>query len=166
MFDEVTLGRVKATLQMRYRMLPLWYTIFEEYHSKGAPVVRPLFWDFLEDTDTHAGESAVEDQIMLGDTVLVHGVTQPMHDKNATMVYLPKGKGGGSFFKPSLGPYSAPSGGKGYGGGNSHKSFKAEQKVWIGNLAEGISKANPAPNEAHAVDEGIRSLSSGNGSRG
>merc|ERR1712187_869967 len=29
--------------------------------------------------------------------------------------------------------------GKGYGGGMSHRNFKSEQKVWIGNLAEGVT---------------------------
>lgn len=91
MFEEATMGRVKATLQMRYMMLPLWYTIFEEYHRLGTPVVRPLFYDFIEDPGTHAGETAVEDQIMLGDVVLIHGITQALSDTyNTTTVYLPK----------------------------------------------------------------------------
>merc|ERR1719506_3210003 len=42
-YDEETMKRLKASLHLRYEMLPLWYTIFEEYHSQGHPVVRPLF---------------------------------------------------------------------------------------------------------------------------
>mmetsp|Transcript_10527 Transcript_10527/g.27890 ORF Transcript_10527/g.27890 Transcript_10527/m.27890 type:complete len:1009 (+) Transcript_10527:124-3150(+) len=93
-FGDLAMKRLKATLQLRYKLLPLFYTLFNDYHRYGAPVVRPLFYDFLDDPLTHAGESAVEDQIMLGDAVLVHGVTQPMSDtyKEAS-VYLPVAAG-------------------------------------------------------------------------
>merc|ERR1740123_2515058 len=30
---------VKAALQLRYKLLPLWYTAFEEYHRLGKTVV-------------------------------------------------------------------------------------------------------------------------------
>lgn len=85
------MNRVKAALQLRYRMLPLWYTIFHDYHTLGTPVVRPLFFDFLGDFQTHDNEIATEDQIMLGDVVLVHGVTKPLADyvDQKTKVYLP-----------------------------------------------------------------------------
>eukprot|EP00927_Polykrikos_kofoidii_P008057 TRINITY_DN13338_c0_g1_i1.p1 TRINITY_DN13338_c0_g1~~TRINITY_DN13338_c0_g1_i1.p1 ORF type:complete len:1024 (-),score=135.47 TRINITY_DN13338_c0_g1_i1:338-3409(-) len=89
--EEASMNRVKAALQLRYRMLPLWYTIFHDYHTSGTPVVRPLFFDFLGDFQTHDDEIATEDQIMLGDVVLVHGVTKPLTDyaDQKTKVYLP-----------------------------------------------------------------------------
>jgi len=92
-FDEETREHLKKALQLRYKLLPLWYTIFEEYHRAGSPVVRPLFFDFLGDEVTHSHETATEDQIMLGDVVLVHGVTKPLAEyANATgEVYLPSG---------------------------------------------------------------------------
>jgi len=96
--DADNMGRIKATLQMRYRMLPYWYTLFEEYHRLGSPVVRPLFWDFIGDQDTHADDTAVESQIMLGDSILVHGVTAAITDSfKDTTVYLPNHAGAGWF---------------------------------------------------------------------
>mmetsp|Transcript_70275 Transcript_70275/g.153116 ORF Transcript_70275/g.153116 Transcript_70275/m.153116 type:complete len:1025 (-) Transcript_70275:100-3174(-) len=93
MYDEDTLVAVKASLQLRYKLLPLWYTVFEEYHRLGKPVVRPLFWDFLSDPETHADEQAVENQIMLGDVLLVHGIGKPMSQQKSTTVYLPAAPG-------------------------------------------------------------------------
>merc|ERR1719217_242875 len=99
--------RLKASLHQRYEMLPLWYTIFEEYHRLGLPVVRPLFFDFIHDPVTHNDEIATEDEIMLGDVVLVHGISKPMAeiDGAKTKVYLPQAAGWydmhtGEFFKP------------------------------------------------------------------
>ena len=34
----------------RYKMLPLWYTLFHQWATASEPVVRPLFWDFLVGT--------------------------------------------------------------------------------------------------------------------
>lgn len=105
-YDEATMLRVKASLQLRYRMLPLWYTLFQEYHTKGYPVVRPLFWDFLNDPVTHTDHDAVENQIMLGDVALVHGVGKPMSEGgDAATVVLPQAAGWydlytGAFSKP------------------------------------------------------------------
>jgi len=80
MYDEATMLRVKAALQLRYKMLPIWYTLFHEYHTKGEPVVRPLFYDFLDDPVTHSDPEAVENQIMLGDLLLVAGVAKPANE--------------------------------------------------------------------------------------
>jgi alpha 1,3-glucosidase len=92
-FDDNSMGLIKSAIQLRYRMLPLWYTLFEAYASKGEPVVRPLFWDFINDPETHNDENAVENQIMLGDSVLVHGISEPQQTE--ATVYLPKGDFGG-----------------------------------------------------------------------
>jgi len=89
-YDEATMQLVKTSLQLRYRMLPLWYTLFQEYASQGKPVVRPLFWDFLADVTTQSDEDAVENEIMLGDVVLVRGICKPMEEVLAGVtVYLP-----------------------------------------------------------------------------
>jgi alpha 1,3-glucosidase len=94
-YDENTMDLVKKAIQLRYKMLPLWYTIFEAYHREGLPVVRPLFYDFSNDANTLTDEDAVENQIMLGDVVLIHGVGKPMSEKSEGQVYLPDGKHGG-----------------------------------------------------------------------
>jgi alpha 1,3-glucosidase len=90
-YDESTMLRVKASLRLRYKMLPLWYTLFKRYASLGEPVVRPLWWDFFDDASTHTDEDAVEDQIMLGSSVLVRGVSKPMNEGGEkAAVYLPQ----------------------------------------------------------------------------
>eukprot|EP00931_Biecheleriopsis_adriatica_P116841 TRINITY_DN92428_c0_g1_i1.p1 TRINITY_DN92428_c0_g1~~TRINITY_DN92428_c0_g1_i1.p1 ORF type:complete len:1051 (-),score=245.11 TRINITY_DN92428_c0_g1_i1:44-2815(-) len=104
-FDEQTMLRMKASLQMRYKMLPIWYTAFYKYHTEGEPVVRPLFWDFLDDPQTHEHEEAVENQLMLGDVLLAHGVAKPLSEQTEATVYLPKAAGwyslhDGKFFAP------------------------------------------------------------------
>ncbi|CAE8742577.1 unnamed protein product, partial [Polarella glacialis] len=88
-FQEETMQRIKASLQLRYRMLPYWYTVFQAYATKGEPVVRPLFWDFIADPLTHTHPEAVESQMMLGDALLVHGIAKPMNEQSETTVYLP-----------------------------------------------------------------------------
>ena len=62
-----------ASERGRYKMLPLWYTLFYRWAIAGEPVVRPLFWDFLvgdlrsstrailgaqDDPETHENEEA------------------------------------------------------------------------------------------------------------
>jgi len=106
-FDDNTMGLVKSAIQLRYKMLPLWYTLFEAYHKQGAPVVRPLFWDFLEDAEAATDHDAVENQIMLGDSVLVHGVAAPLTEKSEATVYLPKGQFGG-WYDLYTGNFHAP----------------------------------------------------------
>lgn len=92
-FDEATMLRIKASLQMRYKMLPLWYTLFHKWATASEPVVRPLFWDFLDDPQTHENEEALESEIMLGDSLLVHGITKPSSEQSEATVYLPKAGG-------------------------------------------------------------------------
>lgn len=104
-YDEQSMLLVKAALQLRYKMLPLWYTIFEEYHRIGKPVVRPLFFDFLSDPVTHADPEAVENEIMLGDAVLVHSVFKPLAEGNSVKVYLPESAG---WYDLHTGAYSPP----------------------------------------------------------
>jgi len=105
MYDEATMVLVKAALQLRYKMLPLWYTVFQEYHGQGKPVVRPLFWDFLADPVTHADPEAVENEIMLGDSVLVHSVYKPLAEAKSVKVYLPLSAG---WYDLHTGAFSPP----------------------------------------------------------
>jgi alpha 1,3-glucosidase len=106
-YDDATMGLVKKAVQLRYKMLPLWYTTFEAYHREGLPVVRPLFYDFAHDANTFTDEDAVENQIMLGDVVLIHGVGKPMSEKSEGQVYLPEGKFGG-WYEMYSGEFFAP----------------------------------------------------------
>ncbi|MCY0899839.1 MAG: alpha-glucosidase [Firmicutes bacterium] len=68
----------------RYRLLPYWDTLFEEAHRQGAPVMRPLFWEFPDDEDSYR----VADEFLVGAQLLVAPVTQPGAAERA--VYLPE----------------------------------------------------------------------------
>jgi alpha-glucosidase len=75
----------REAITLRYRLLPYLYTLYYQSASTGAPVMRPLCYDFPGD----AQACAVEDQFMVGDALLV----APVYTKGATsrMVYFPRG---------------------------------------------------------------------------
>ena len=52
----------RTSLRIRYSLLPLWYTLFEEASRTGAAVVRPLFYEFYNDANT----LALDRQFLLG----------------------------------------------------------------------------------------------------
>jgi len=66
---------VKQSIKERYKLLPYWYTIFEEHCRKAVPIMRPIWLDL----DNIEGENIMEEQerFMLGDSLLVHPVLDP-----------------------------------------------------------------------------------------
>lgn len=75
----------KAAAQ-RYRLLPYLYQCFRDACLTGAPVMRPLFWEFEEDDRSYL----VQDQFLLGSSLLAAPVIQP--GAGARAVYLPPGE--------------------------------------------------------------------------
>jgi alpha-glucosidase len=84
MYPEV-LPIVRKWIQFRYRLLPHLYTLFHESASNGAPIIRPLVYEFQQDARTH-NESF---QFMVGSNLLV----APVYEDGARQwsVYLPEG---------------------------------------------------------------------------
>ncbi|RYZ03164.1 MAG: DUF4968 domain-containing protein [Myxococcales bacterium] len=76
---------VRGSLDLRYQLLPYLYAKFWEAHETGAPIQRPLLYDFQHDPAARE----VDDQYLLGDSLLVAPVTIP--GQTARSVYLPKG---------------------------------------------------------------------------
>ena len=76
----------RATIRLRYRLLPAVYAAFRQHAQSGAPVVRPIFWNALD--DTLALETS--DEYLLGD----HLLAAPVVDSaaNSRTVYLPRGR--------------------------------------------------------------------------
>ncbi len=74
-------------IQLRYQLLPLFYTEFFRSHRSGLPVIRPLFMEFPEDEETYA----VSDQFMVGESLLV----APVYERNTErkLLYLPHENG-------------------------------------------------------------------------
>jgi alpha-glucosidase len=67
------------------RLLPYLYTAFEECHRTGAPVLRPLLFEFPGDETTYTAD----DQFLLGSSLLVAPITRPGVEHRH--VYLPAG---------------------------------------------------------------------------
>ncbi len=72
-------------IELRYRLLPFFYTLFEEAARTGLPIMRPLVFEHQDDPQTYN----LSDQVLIGRDVLVAPVIQP--GQTARMVYLPEG---------------------------------------------------------------------------
>jgi alpha-glucosidase len=76
----------RQALQLRYRLRPYLYTLFAEAARAGAPILRPMLWEFPGD----ATAVMAEDQVMLGGALLAAPVCTP--GARARSVYLPAGR--------------------------------------------------------------------------
>lgn len=70
----------------RYRLLPYWYSLAREASVTGAPMLRPMVYEFQDDPATWE----LDDQAMLGPFLLVAPVLEP--GATARTVYLPAGR--------------------------------------------------------------------------
>jgi alpha-glucosidase len=84
-FGEPYESACRDMLKLRQRLLPYLYTLFEECHRTGAPILRPLFWSYPNDTTTYS----MDDEFLCGDALLVAPVTRPGVEYRH--VYLPAG---------------------------------------------------------------------------
>jgi alpha-glucosidase len=75
----------REALRLRMRLMPYLYGLFREAELSGAPVWRPLFYEFPDDPDA----AAVEDQLMLGHALLVAPVLE--RGARERELYLPPG---------------------------------------------------------------------------
>lgn len=85
-FDPHTTAIIRKVIKLRYRFLPYIYDLAHECEKSGAPILRPLVYEFSKDPVVHN----LADQYMLGSQVLVAPVIEP--GKNARAVYLPDGQ--------------------------------------------------------------------------
>ncbi len=75
----------REALGLRMRLMPYLYGLFREAEESGAPVWRPLFYEFPDDPDA----VGIEDQLMLGPALLVAPVV--WRGARARDLYLPPG---------------------------------------------------------------------------
>jgi alpha-glucosidase len=66
-YGEPVLSIIRQFLQLRYRLLPYFYTLAWEASQKGYPPVRPVFWSNTDDPALWG----VDDAFFLGDALLV-----------------------------------------------------------------------------------------------
>jgi len=86
MFGEEAERISKKYIELRYRLIPYLYTLFQQMHATGAPVMRPMFMEFPGDANT----MKIETQYMYGPWMLVAPVADASAKKKR--VYLPDGK--------------------------------------------------------------------------
>ena len=77
---------IRAAMLLRERLRPYVMAQMQLASGRGIPPMRPLFFDFEHDLQTHA----VEDQFLLGPDLLVAPVTAYRQRRRA--VYLPEGE--------------------------------------------------------------------------
>ena len=85
-FGPEVLDAVRSLIGLRYQLLPYLCTLMEEATRTGAPVMRPLVWEFPG--DPRAADRA--DSFMLGEALLVAPVRERGVQERS--VYLPGGE--------------------------------------------------------------------------
>ncbi|MGF1472633.1 MAG: glycoside hydrolase family 31 protein [Rubrobacteraceae bacterium] len=83
-FGEPYESVARKMIKLRMRLLPYLYTLFDECHRTGAPIMRPLLFEYPED---EAGYTH-DEQLLLGESLLVAPVVSPGIDHRH--VYLPE----------------------------------------------------------------------------
>jgi alpha-glucosidase len=75
----------RASVELRYRLLPYLYTLFREHAETGAPPMRPLWFEYPDDQRTYT----IEDEYLAGPDLLVAPVVRESATKRG--VYFPAG---------------------------------------------------------------------------
>ena len=83
-FSDRTIEHYRYLAWLHTDLIPLWRSLAMEAGSKGTPLIRPLVWDYQDDSNTWS----VDDEFTLGNMLLV----APILDSTASrVVYLPEG---------------------------------------------------------------------------
>ncbi|MBD1823741.1 glycoside hydrolase family 31 protein [Cyanobacteria bacterium FACHB-DQ100] len=72
-------------IELRYQLLPYSYTLFWQASQTGAPILRPLLYEYPNDSKTYH----LHDQVLLGTHLMAAPVYRPGVEYRA--VYLPEG---------------------------------------------------------------------------
>jgi alpha-glucosidase len=75
----------RASVELRYQLLPYLYTVFHEHTYTGAPVMRPLWFEYPDDQRTYT----IDDEYLVGRDLLVAPVVRESATKRG--VYFPVG---------------------------------------------------------------------------
>ncbi|HEX5399502.1 MAG TPA: TIM-barrel domain-containing protein [Verrucomicrobiae bacterium] len=84
LFGTNALTAMRDALDLRYRLIPFYYSLAHETYETGVPLMRPLVMEFPGDTSV----ANLSDKWMMGDSLLAAPILQPGTNRT---VYLPKG---------------------------------------------------------------------------
>lgn len=84
-FGEQVEQICRQYIELRYQLLPYLYTLFWQAATTGAPILRPLLYEFPHDPQV----SQLYDQVMLGSSLMAAPIVRP--GVNHRAVYLPEG---------------------------------------------------------------------------
>jgi len=84
-FGEEITNICRKFINLRYSLTPHIYNLFYQHTQTGEPIIRPIFYSFQNDTETHN----ISDQFMLGDSILLAPIIRPKTQNRLT--YLPRG---------------------------------------------------------------------------
>lgn len=84
-FGIETLNIAKKYLKLRYSLINYIYNLFRESSIKGTPIMRPLFYHYQDDPNTHH----LNDQFLFGEDFLVAPILRP--GIKTRLIYLPEG---------------------------------------------------------------------------
>ncbi|HYC00831.1 MAG TPA: TIM-barrel domain-containing protein [Candidatus Limnocylindrales bacterium] len=76
----------REAIGLRMRLMPYLYSLFHQAHRTGAPVWRPLFYEFPQDAACYG----VDDQLMLGPSLMLAPVLGKR--ERTRKLYLPPGE--------------------------------------------------------------------------
>ena len=77
--------KIRSAILLRYRMLPHLYSLEYQAHQTGAPIMRPLVYEFQQDPQVYE----IDDLFLIGRDLLVANVLEK--GAQTRSVYLPKG---------------------------------------------------------------------------
>lgn len=84
LFDEEACQILKEFVNLKCRLMPYLYGQAVKAHTKGTPMLRPMFLDFSQDRACHT----LDLQYMMGDSLLVAPI---FREDGQVEYYLPKG---------------------------------------------------------------------------
>jgi alpha-glucosidase len=85
LFGDEAEAAIRKALDLRYRLIPLYYSLAHQAHETGLPIMRPLALEFPDDPRC-ANRS---DEWMMGDDLLAAPI---LEDTEKRRVYLPPGR--------------------------------------------------------------------------
>lgn len=84
-FGYDTMNIAKKYINLRYSLINYIYNLFRESSLKGTPIMKPLFYNYQKDKNTHN----INDQFLFGEDFLVAPILRP--GITTRLIYLPEG---------------------------------------------------------------------------